>query len=71
MNEWDKTKLARSYNKEEREYDEAIEEIIEAMIAAKPVGGKSVYFYGGEAYEVDQNFNPPKVKKVELCGDEE
>lgn len=65
MSEWDKTKLARSYNKEEKEYDEAIEKVIEAMIAAKPVGGKSVYLYDGEAYEVDQNFNPPRITKIE------
>lgn len=62
MSEWDKTKLARSYNKEEKEYDEAIEKVIEAMIAAKPVGGKSVYLYDGEAYEVGE-IPPEQLEK--------
>lgn len=45
---------------------EEVCKFLQEVLAAKPVGGKSVYFYDGEAYEVDQNFNPPRVKKVEL-----
>lgn len=60
MTEWDKIKLARSYNKETKEYDEAIEEIL----AARPVG-KGVVFMNDEMYEVDNNFSPPRVTKIE------
>ena len=60
MTEWDKTKLARSYNKETKVYDEAIEEIL----AARPVG-KGVAFMNGEMYEIDNNFRPPRVTKIE------
>jgi len=60
MTERDKTKLARSYNKETKEYDEAIEEIL----AARPVG-KGVIFNNGRLFEVDYNFNPPRVTEIE------
>lgn len=67
MTEWDKTKLARSYNKETREYDEAVDKLLEGMDAAKPIG-KGVLFKGGRMFEVDYNFNPPRVTRLENAG---
>ena len=64
MSDWDKTKLARSYNKEAKEYDEAIEKVIEAATTARPVG-KGVVIRNGRMYEVDYNFSPPRVTKIE------
>lgn len=60
MTEWDKTKLARSYNKETKEYDELVED----LLAARPVG-KGVVVYNDRMYEVDDNFNPPRVTEIE------
>ena len=70
MSDWDKTKLARSYNKEAKEYDEAFEEVIEAMATARPVG-KGVVIKNGKMYEVDYNFNPPRVTKLEIDEEKE
>ena len=60
MTEWDKTKLARSYNKDTKKYDE----VIEAIIAARPVG-KGVVTMNGKMYEIDNNFRPPRVAEIE------
>lgn len=59
MTEWDKTKLARSYNKETKKYDE----VVEALTTARPVG-KGVAIKNGRMYEVDYNFSPPRVTKI-------
>ena len=63
MTEWDKTKLARSYNKDTKEYDEAFEEVIEAAITARLLG-KGVVFMNGKMYEIDNNFKPPRVAEI-------
>lgn len=50
----------------EKMVDEEDYKLLQEVLAAKPVDRKGVYFYNGETYEIDQNFNPPRVKKVEL-----
>ena len=53
------------------QWEDEAEELLQEVLAAKPVGGKSIYFYNGEAYEVDQNFNPPIVKEIKGSGSKE
>lgn len=39
--------------------------IIKDALAAKPVGGKAKYITAEGMYEVDLDYEPPKVKKIE------
>lgn len=39
--------------------------VVEYLESGKPKG-KAVYFVDNKPFEVDYNFNPPKVRKIEI-----
>lgn len=55
MDNYDKEMLARQYNPDDRIYDDAMEYLMAGLL------GKSV----GGTYVIDENFNPPRVTKIE------
>lgn len=64
MDDYDKEMLARQYNHDDRIYDGAMEYLMAGLLG-KPVGGKSTVIMPGGTYVIDENFNPPRVTKIE------
>lgn len=51
-------------NYDDRIYDGAMEYLMAGLLG-KPVGGKSTVIMPGGTYVIDENFNPPRVTKIE------
>ena len=56
--------INRRYNPDDKIYDSAKEYLIAGLLG-KPVGGKSTVIMPSGTYVIDENFNPPRVTKIE------
>ena len=44
---------------------DSVKEFIKEVAKIKPLGGKTTIITASGIYEIDQNYNPPRVTKIE------